>query len=90
MRSAWVNAFRKYVADRFGVRYRYAELDPDWLSYLKGGFRAGYRAGARDALEDSKRDREALAEARELLADWLCGLRPRKSIAAFLKRTEID
>ena len=42
----------------------------------------------RDELEASERDRKALVEARELLSDWLCGLRPRKKIDAFLKRTE--
>lgn len=46
--SAWVTAFRKYAADIFGDRYKYAELDPDYLHDIKGGFRAGYRAGAGD------------------------------------------
>ena len=48
MTSAWLKAFRKYAADRFGDPCKYAEIDPDWFSSLKVCFRAGYRAGVKD------------------------------------------
>lgn len=45
MTEDWAQAFKRYAADRFGDRYKYGELDPDWLARVKAGFRAGFRAG---------------------------------------------
>ena len=44
--TEWADAFRQYAKDRFGDRYKYGEIDPDWLTACKLAFRAGYRSAA--------------------------------------------
>lgn len=50
----WPSAFKKYAKDRFGDRYKFGEIDPDYLKDYKSAFRAGFRSGQRDALDQAR------------------------------------
>lgn len=43
----WASAFRRWALAFFGDRWKYGEVDADWVRAYKLAFRAGYRAGLR-------------------------------------------